>query len=205
MANATPRTGRTCPVGHTLDPNWDHCPYCAGERRPEAPKGVGRRITKVFSSDQPGGRPPTGQPDTRKIVGVLITYTWRPEGHLCPIREGKNYIGRGEETPDADHPEVNVSVPEDNRMSNPVHALILCRHGRYELIDKESSNGTFLNGEILQSNVGVDLPDNAEILTGATVWSFVHVQPPDSTGTRPERKPAGEDQHGRKRGDTKVR
>ena len=78
----------------------------------------------------------------RRIVGALITYTWLPEGHLFPVREGKTFIGSGDVSSEAIHRSCDVQIPQDRRMSGE-HALILCRHGTYEVIDQTSSNGTF--------------------------------------------------------------
>lgn len=195
---------RKCAKGHVMDPNWDSCPYCEAEERsaqkscdgnaggkptvvlnsvePEdhsarrtivgdLPQPPSSRETIVMSSDAspeaPGGSPAK---DTRKIVGALVTYSWVPGGQIFPIREGKNYIGSAGQNCD-------VHMPQDAKMSG-VHALILCRSGKNELIDQQSSNGTFLNGEILSSNQAVDLTTNVEIKTGSTLWFFVKIEAP---------------------------
>lgn len=140
--------------------------------------GGGHRETKVMpgvAAPEPGGR--FGEGDTRRILGVLITYTWRPEGELFPVREGKNFIGRDKINSDASHRSCDVQVPQDSRMSGE-HALILCRHGRHDIIDQMSSNGTFLKGELLISNQSTELPSYAEIQTGSTVWTFVKIEAP---------------------------
>ena len=112
--------------------------------------------------------------DYRKIVGVLVSYSWIPSGQIYPIREGKNYItsGNGDSMPSDQT--YNIQVPQDQRMSR-VHALILYRAGKYEIIDQESSNGTFINGEILPSNLSVELNNNDEIKTGSTLWTFIKI------------------------------
>jgi hypothetical protein len=213
MADAESRPARQCPKGHTMDPNWVTCPYCEAEQRasrqtsrPEVAASSGGRETKVGEVLQkaerretktmpqeavPGSGGPLGAGDTRKIVGVLITYTWRPEGELFPVREGKNFIGSGKVSSDASHRNCEVQIPQDGRMSSE-HALILCRHGQYEIIDQASSNGTFLGDEMLMSNQSTKLPDYAEIKTGDTLWTFIKIKAPktapgiitpDQTGT----------------------
>jgi len=115
--------------------------------------------------------------DTRKIVGALVTYSWVPGGQLFPIREGRNYIGIGGAGTVSSGQGCDIQVPQDAKMSR-VHALILCRSGKNEIIDQQSSNGTFLNGEMLFSNQSVHLDHNAEIKTGSTLWTFIKIESP---------------------------
>lgn len=200
MANMAHRTARLCDAGlHPMDPTWEVCPYCdqgskkelgastnhsstrsaSGERRTsigDAP-GASSRETKTIAVGTSGSTAGVGDPgDTRKIVGVIITYTWRPEGQLFLIREGKNFIGAGNISSDAGHRACDILVPEDPKLSSE-HALILYRHNRYDLVDQASSNGTFLNNELVPLQ-GTELPNYAEIKTGSTVWSFVKMSPP---------------------------
>ncbi len=142
---------------------------------PSAPRG---RETLVLPSD--GLDCPVTESqviaDTRKIVGVLVSYSWVPGGQIYPVREGKNYITKGNNETGESGSGYDISVSQDERMSRG-HALILCRAGRYEIIDQESSNGTFLNGELLASHLSVELQNNDEIKTGSTLWFFVMIEP----------------------------
>lgn len=216
MANANRRD--TCPAGHKMDPNWEQCPYCEAEKRarqktspaqfvasskrkdtvvPINPKGrdKGREgQTKQMPASPgygPGGH--VGEGETRRIVGVLISYTWRPEGDLFPIREGRNYIGRDKISSDPYHRDCDIIIPEDDRMSG-THALILCRHGNYEVIDQEASNGTFLNGEMLMANQSTKLKNYAEIKTGHTLWTFIKIEATRTTQPKPQTKKSQETQ-----------
>jgi len=58
------------------------------------------------------------------------------------------------------------------------HALILCRQGNYEIIDQETTNGTFVNNSLLKANLSADLPNYAKIQTGGTEWTFIKVDAP---------------------------
>ena len=150
-----------------------------------------KTITDGIPQPSPGGRQTMVMPpenvagpskeyppaDTRKIVGVLVTYTWVPGGQLFPVREGKNYLGSGSAGAFSSSQGCDIQVPHDDRMSG-VHALILCRSGKNEIIDQQSTNGTFLNGEMLMSNQSVELVGNAEIKTGSTSWTFVKIESP---------------------------
>lgn len=245
-------SGHKCPNGHTMDPNWDSCPYCeaqersnkqtvATDNRTTVARGsrttVATDASTVFVPEQQGtptintrstviGDTPLSSPagetvaldgvsaqpsnsratvigdvapqaqsqetvflpvqtaqkqtvidsstDTRRIVGVLVSYSWSHGGQLFPVREGKNYIGRHESAPQQ---ACDIQVPHDQRMSG-VHALILCRSGKMELIDRESSCGTLLDGEMLSSGQSYDLKNHAMIKTGSTTWTFVKIEVP---------------------------
>ena len=198
MADAMPRAGRKCAKGHSMDPSWETCPYCEAEQRskqktsgfeavdsserqrtrvgavrPNPPEG--NRLTRAMAEPiGQGGH--VGAGETRRITGVLVTYTWRSEGEIFPIREGKNFIGSGDISSEAEHRECDIHIPQDNTMSAE-HALILCRQGNYEILDQISSNGTFLGEQMLKANLGTDLPNYAEIKTGSTLWTFIWIKP----------------------------
>jgi len=229
MANPALQSGRFCNAGHHwIDSNWDSCPYCDTDKRSkertavikpfaaplqaasddrktkasDAPAGV-RRETRVMPSGWvPSSGTQSGERDTRRIMGILITYTWRPEGQLFPIREGKNFIGAGNVSSEATHRQCEICIPNDPKLSAE-HALILCRHGRYDIVDQKSSNGTFLKDELVPLQ-GIELPNYAEISTGNTVWTFIKINPPASEMAPPppnpryeEPKSAGEESESR--------
>ena len=216
------RPGRRCPKGHAMDPNWETCSYCEAEQRANQ-RSVGvqggsdaadRQRTMVGSSrpatpepqrmTRAMGEPPrpggyVGAGEARRITGVLVTYSWRPDGEIFPIREGKNFIGSGEVSSESAPRPCDVHIPHDNMMSGE-HALILCRGGNYEILDQISSNGTFLGGQMLKANQGTDLPNYAEIKTGTTSWTFIAVrassnqaaQPAPAAPAAPPTPPSGE-------------
>ncbi len=181
----------TCAAGHVLDPTWgDFCPFCDAEKRVHeksppvenvqamAAASPGRR-TSIGGSAPTGGRTtkvedgtgPTAQPpDTRRICGVVMTYSWSASGDMFPVREGKNRIGAGAVS-DEGHRDCEILVRADPTMSAE-HALILCRHGRYELVDLNSSNGTFLNDQMV-STQAMPLEMGAKIKAGNTVFEFL--------------------------------
>jgi hypothetical protein len=203
MQSANQITGRKCPSGrHTMDPNWTVCPYCEGERKsreqsvyrePESVKFSDTRKTSIGESvtdshrvtkPMPQQTPPPnvggygGQGDKRKIMGVLITYDvlHHPEGKIFPVREGKNYIGAGTVNREPGDPPCDIYIPDDPKLSAS-HALILCRHGVFEAVDLESTNGTFIDGKIIPIS-GKEVPDMCGILTGSTTFTFMKVVTP---------------------------
>src|SRR6185295_14435665 len=128
---------RLCPAGrHAMDPGWQVCPYCASESsnradttHRSADPAAEKRGATVFGAE--------GEP-SRRIVGVLVTYTWRPDGEIFPVREGRNLLGSS--------PECEIRIATDPRMSAR-HACIVHRPGGFWIDDEKSMNGTFLGEE----------------------------------------------------------
>jgi hypothetical protein len=102
----------------------------------------------------------------RRVIGVLITYSWSPEGQVFPIREGRNLIGRGDRC--------NIRVPEDPAMSDE-NTHITFRQN-FVIGDMVSMSGTDLNGEPVEEQFK-SLGNYARIRTGSTNWIFVIVDP----------------------------
>jgi hypothetical protein len=98
----------------------------------------------------------------RKIVAVLVTYSWRPEGQIFPVYEGRNMIGRGEDC--------EICVPNDASLSE--RNSHISYQQRFVVGDLVSMSGTFLNGNAVLSQFE-PLPDTATLRTGSTTWLFV--------------------------------
>ena len=105
-------------------------------------------------------------PAQRKIVGMLITYSWAPEGQIFPVREGRNLIGRGEEC--------DIRVAQDSMMSQ-VNSHITFRRG-FVVGDMVSMSGTYVDGDPIEEQFR-RLPNYAQVRTGSTLWTFVAVAP----------------------------
>jgi len=207
-----------CPnCGKRMDSSWRHCPYCAREQQGKKKDPVqsaspaeasmtderqhtrvvsnagplSERKTEMYSSPAPSPAPRSAA-DNRKIVGVLLSYSWNPFGHLYEIRQGRNHIGagqiRGEERT------VDVHCPNDTVLSSD-HAMILVQDGRFYIEDLASVNGTKVDGQPIPPGRLEPLPSPAEISAGETVFTFVRFDV--STGAayvaptpRAEEKPA---------------
>lgn len=102
----------------------------------------------------------------RRIVGVLVTYSWKAEGQVYAVREGRNLIGRGTEC--------EICVPDDPTLSN-VNSHITYRKN-FVIGDMVSMSGTDLNGEPVEDKF-VPLSNYAAIRTGSTNWTFIAIQP----------------------------
>lgn len=185
FTEARGRQARQCPNGHTMDPNWTHCPYCQAERQANGEGAVNQRDrtrTRVeeegSSTSFPLREADVAQPqaseqgDNNRIVGVLISYSRRREGEVFPIREGRNYIGSG--TIDSFGAVCDICFPEDRSMSEK-HALLLYRRGEYLIFDQQSTNGTFVNGKMVHFR-GEELPNNAEIKAGSAAFRFIKAE-----------------------------
>jgi len=132
--------------------------------RPVPPASVSSASRKTQFMAPPASSAETSplpRADDRKIVAVLVTYSWKPGGQLFAIREGRNIIGRGSDC--------DVSIPEDNTLSEK-HAHITYRKS-FVIGDLVSMSGTFVNNEPIEEQF-VALQNYAEIRTGSTVWKF---------------------------------
>lgn len=125
--------------------------------------GEGGGATKFdTSADEAAPQRSRAPRHNRRITGVLVTFSWRFQGELFVLYEGRNVIGSAGGC--------DVQVTTDPSMSSE-HAVILCRAGRDELHDLLSTNGTFLNEKYVERD-GADLIDKAMIKTGGTVFEF---------------------------------
>jgi hypothetical protein len=124
-----------------------------------------RRPT-VFSS-APAPEHPGIEAGTRRVVAILVTYTWKAEGELFAVREGRNYLGTGNDC--------EIQLTRDPQLSSR-HATILYRGEGFWIDDEKSMNGTSVNGQIVEAKRR--LPNYAAIKTGATSWRFVVLEPP---------------------------
>lgn len=202
---------RMCPAGrHVMDPGWSACPYCGdslltngdeqttnplarraptvtggsegqgSERQmpPQQQAGSARRKTEFSNGSirpdvMPTMRGLNAQSPVRRIAAIMVSYTWRPDGEVFAIREGRNYIGS-----DSD---CEVSVKNDPQMS-ACHATIIYRgKGTQFIIDDEKSmNGTYLDDKSVDAKQ--PLHNYAKIRTGATLWTFIMLEPEEATG-----------------------
>lgn len=183
---------KKCPNGHVYDASiyGDNCPFCpesghthvinqGGETKPTMPVNGTNGGTKptiplqdelgggghtvIRHTGQPGAPSPDGG---RKIVGLLVSYTWNPAGEVFNIYEGRNIIGRAHS--------VDISFNKDEKMSS-THLLILYREaeGVFWAVDQNSSNGTFINGVFASDRMKIQTND--VIVIGATKMVFLGI------------------------------
>lgn len=132
--------------------------------------GAARRGHTVYLPPNAEGTAPGDTPAPRlaerRIVGVLVTYSWKPEGQVFPVREGRNLIGRGEEC--------DVRIADDPMLSK-VNSHITFRR-TFVLGDMVSMGGTDLDGQPVEEQFR-PLGNYARIRTGSTQWIFVVLDP----------------------------
>ena len=186
-----PTHTRRCPAGHPMALDWTECPYCKAER----PSTPGSQVAQALASPatvQATAIAPTRVCEETKIagrplVGVVFTFSWSRTGQLFPVYAGRNYAGTAPMTLEGERTEILVT--EDPAVSG-TQFLILYQQdtGQYRIVDENSTNGTFLNGEPIDSK-GTELPDDAQILAGNTLFIFKKLFPPTAEA---ELRPKGD-------------
>jgi hypothetical protein len=112
----------------------------------------------------------------RKIIGILVTYSWSPEGHIYPVRKGRNFIGRDKDC--------EVCIPEDQTLSGK-NSHITYRQN-FVVGDMVSMAGTDVNGVPIEKQFH-SLDNYATIRAGSTYFTFIAIEPrlpesPSKTG-----------------------
>ena len=96
-----------------------------------------------------------------------MSYSWKPDGEIFPIREGRNIIGR-----DAS---CDVCIPVDQTLSER-NSHITYRNS-FVIGDLVSMKGTDVNGGPIEEQFR-SLPNYATIRAGSTHFIFIVIQPP---------------------------
>jgi pSer/pThr/pTyr-binding forkhead associated (FHA) protein len=107
--------------------------------------------------------PETFKSEERKIVGFLVTYDIQPQGKVFFLFEGRNIIGS-----DA---VCDILILDDPGVSGK-HLTILYRNNSFMFKDEFSSNGTFIDGEMIDEGV---LDKQCIIRIGSIRFYFIMV------------------------------
>lgn len=131
-------------------------------RPSDAPIPGGTNRTVIRHATQQGS---VAKAPSRKLVGFLITYNRDPNGKAYNIYEGRNYIGRDSSC--------DICIPDDDQMSGR-HLSILYRNvdDKFKFRDEQSSNGTFVNKELLDDG---QLENYDIIRAGSTIFIFLAI------------------------------
>jgi hypothetical protein len=142
-------------------------PVSAPQRRVTVfdPSATGVAAAKAPASETTKGIPTAAG---RKIVGVLVTYSWNEQGQVFPLYEGRNRIG-------SDPAQCDIAIPQDDTLSS-INSHIVFRKS-FTIGDDVSMGGTDVDGEPVEIAF-VPLKNYARIRTGSTHWTFIAVQPP---------------------------
>ena len=150
-----------------------------GQRTPQAsprapdPRGMGTRV--VMNDEAPPAAVKNPSSPGRRITGIVYTFTWGTSGAIYVLRDGRNYGGSGKVAIEGGR-DADVLVIEDSGMSS-AHFLILCQSGNYRISDCNSTNGTFVDGKLVDA-MGIELVDGARIQAGATLFVFQKIKAP---------------------------
>jgi len=137
-----------CPeCGYPLRLTDTECPQCGyaftGRKGQEDSPKIEQPITKKPSV---GGTvilgPENSDEGRKKLVGFLVTYSHLSNGEFFPLYEGRNFIGQSSSS--------NVCIKGDLSVSEK-HLSILFRtvDRKFKFKDEQSSNGTFINEELI--------------------------------------------------------
>jgi len=147
--------------GYPVRPTDTECPVCghvfSGSNVDKT--GSGTVIQGVASDKEVVDK------QRKRLVAFLVTYSNSPNGVFFPLFEGKNYIGR-------DHSS-HVCLQDDSTISER-HMSILFRpvDRKFKFKDEQSSNGSFVNGQLLDEG---ELKNFDEIRIGATRLLFMEI------------------------------
>lgn len=160
---AMPGMGMPDNSGETRVRPQDAIPGVMRAAAAAAPAAGGRTVIR-----RPGaaGAQAGASGDSRRLVGFLVTYNRNPMGKAYNIYEGRNYIGR-------DASKCGIAVPDDDQMSG-THMSILFRSvdSKFKFRDEQSSNGTFVNKELLDEG---ELKNYDIIRVGSTLFIFMAI------------------------------
>ena len=102
----------------------------------------------------------------RKIVGILVTYSWIPEGQIFPVREGRNFIGRDEDC--------EICIPNDQTLSGR-NSHITFRQN-FVIGDMVSMTGTDVDGVPIEEQFR-SLANYSTVRAGSTYFTFIAIAP----------------------------
>lgn len=160
MSQMPPMPAQQDPVGKTLvAPNVK----AAQQAAQQPAKRVGRTVIRHNTAAM-GGAVKPGE-EGRKLVGFLVTYNRTPMGKSYNIYEGRNMIGRD--------PSCDICVEDDNQMSGHHMSIrYLSGNNKFRFHDEMSSNGTYVNKELLDDG---ELQNYDIIRVGSTLFIFIAI------------------------------
>jgi hypothetical protein len=149
-------------------------PSNAQQNRPKAQTEYRPIQNPISNSGQAGLTTPAVARD-RKVVGVLVSYSWLAEGQVFPIREGRNFIGRDKDC--------EICILEDQTMSGR-NSHITFRQN-FVVGDMVSMTGTDVDGVPIEEQFR-SLPNYSTIRAGSTYFTFIIIKPAAATEASPK-------------------
>ncbi len=159
---------QSCPNCLNLCPDSaPRCFYCEAplSRAPgETAADSAERWSQRVSMPSPPAARREAKPG-RRLVAVLVTYTWRKEGQFFPVYEGRNLIGLGDEC--------DIRVPEDAAL-RPIHAIVAFQDSFFA--GDIAGEGVEVNGVTLRRQI-IGVANHSRIRTASTEWLLAIVDP----------------------------
>ena len=106
-----------------------------------------------------------GNQARKRLAGFLVTYSRSQNGDFFPLYEGKNIIGRDDSSQICIQGDPNISEKHLSILFRPVDR-------KFKFKDEQSSNGTFVNGELTDEG---ELKNLDVIRIGATELLFMEI------------------------------
>jgi hypothetical protein len=168
---APQKTVAGCPsCGYPLRPTDARCPQCDAPALSKATKKTAQDTVKTNSGLTPAPGGYTGRTvmigndkvEDRKLAGLLISYSRKPQGESFPVFEGRNTVGR------------NADISPDDHQISEKHFSILYRREekKFKFKDELSTNGTFVNDVLTDEG---ELKNFDVISIGSTRLLFIAI------------------------------
>lgn len=182
---------RVCARGHRLDPTWKECPFCKAveapaasqihDLQPRVERNKTRHTMVEVQSHAAAAQPtpyaaaqhsavPLESPASRHtqvsvqqpapqrgpIVGALVAKREDGEQGIFPLFLGRNTIGSD--------PRASIVLTQDHSVSGK-HAVLLVTENKIWVDDCLSTNGTEINGRVIEEKTAVDTMDTLQVGT----------------------------------------
>lgn len=181
---------KRCRNGHFIDESWDICPYCppdSGYQRPDSEAGRPQQpeppaISPGRSAAPRSAPAPAAAPEPvdsspqrtmaaakldldqrRYVVGWLVGLNGKARGETYPVRMGRNIIGRSRDS--------EIVIQDDQASAHHADLVYRPEERRYILMDRNSTNGTYVNGKEIEPRR--DLVSRDVVTVGSHRFLFV--------------------------------
>lgn len=183
------KTKKLCPNGHLMDPAWDVCPYCPGDRRADG--DLAKTIIADPNQEETAMTQNNASPDLAKTIKIteetvaasasassaarktqVMNVPSQIEGIAWLVgvkggEKGQTHKIAGERTTVGAEIGCEVKLSDD-RVSDR-HASIRFSDQTFVLTDLDSTNGTYVNDNNVQRET---LNDGDRVRFGASEWVF---------------------------------
>lgn len=158
------KTQKRCPAGHVMEPDWEVCPFCQGERE-ERSEPLARTVKVDATRAEPRPSPAARKTEILERPAEIDGLGWLV-GAAGDSRGKTHRLDREKVTVGADR---GCEVTIDETHVSDRHASIRFQDGAFHVTDLDSTNGTFLNGERIHRE---GVADGDRLRFGGSEWIF---------------------------------